>query len=133
MTMKQLLSRVMQIPGVNTEEHAEHVVAAVFQALRDRLTPGEADDVWAQLPSEWKDLWESGSWWEKITARLRGMNHLDREAFIARVQVHIKHEINAEHAVRVVFHALKEQISVGEVNDVASQLPTDLRQVWKAA
>ena len=133
MTLKHLLSRVMQVPGVTTPEHAEHVVAVVFQALRDRLTPGEADDVWAQLPSEWKDLWESGSWWEKITARLRGMNHLDRAEFVARVQMHIKNEINAEHAVRVVFHALKEQISVGEVTDVAGQLSADLRQVWKAA
>jgi len=133
MMLKLLISRMMEVPGVNTEENAEHVVAAVFQALRDRLTPGEADGVWAQLPTDWKELWESGSWWEKLTARLRGMNHLDREEFIERVQMHIKGEIPAEQAVRVVFHALKEQISVGEVNDVAGQLPEDLRQVWKAA
>jgi len=133
MTLKQLLSRTMDVPGVKTEEHAEHVIAVVFQALRDRLTPGEADDVWAQLPADWKELWESGSWWEKITAQMRGLNHLDREEFIARVQMHIKKEIPAEQAVRTVFRALKEQISAGEVNDVAGQLPEDLRQVWKAA
>jgi len=133
MTMTQLLSRMMKVPGVESEEQAEQVVAAVFQALRDRLTPGEADDVWAQLPTEWKMLWESGSWWEKATARLRGMNHLDREEFIARVQTHIAPEISAEQVVHVVFHALKEQISVGETTDVAGQLPADLRQMWKAA
>ena len=133
MTLKQLITRVMQVPGVETEEHAEHVVAAVFQALRDRLTHNEADDVWAQLPTDWKRLWESGSWWEKMTARLRGMNHLDREEFIARVRMHIKNEIPADEAVRVVFHALKQQISPGEAQDVAGQLPKDLRQFWKAA
>ncbi len=133
MTFKQLLARVMEIPGVGDVPQAETVVAAVFQALRDRLTRDEADDVRAQLPTEWKMLWESGTWWQKLTARWRGMNHLDRAEFVARVQKAIGPEIPAEQAVRVIFHALKAQISPGEADDVAGQLPASLRTLWKAA
>jgi len=133
MTKRELLNRVMQIPGVDDEERAESVITAVFQALRDRLTSDEADDVWAQLPTEWKTMWESGGWWDKITARMKGMNKLNREEFINRVQSHIRNEIPAGEAVRVVFHALKEQITPGETSDVSSQLPEDLRTIWKAA
>lgn len=133
MTLKQLLASVMTIPGVRDADHAETIVAAVFQALRDRLTRNEADDVWAQLPTAWKELWASGSWWGKLTARLRGMNHLNREEFIARVQEQISADVPATQAVRVVFHALKAQISPGEADDVAGQLPSDLRTFWKAA
>ena len=133
MTIKELLARVMQVPGVETRERAETVVAAVFHTLRDRLTPGEADDVWAQLPTAWKDIWESGNWTAKIRARLSGAHSLDRDEFVQRVQQQIPHDIAAEDAVRVVFHALKDQISPGETEDVSAQLPRDLRNLWKAA
>ena len=133
MTKKELLSRVMQLPGVTTREEAEQVVTTVFQTLRDRITPEEADDVWAQLPSAWKELWDTGSWWEKVSARVQGMNKLHRDEFIARVCGGISPLIPAEQAVRIVFHALKQQISPGEAADVSAQLPEDLRTFWKAA
>lgn len=133
MTKKELLSRIMQIPGVKSEDEAATVITAVFQTLRDRLTPEEADDVWAQLPSAWKEMWDTGSWWEKVSSRMKGMNKLNRDEFVARVQTLIQSEIPADQTVRVVFHALKEQISPGEASDVSAQLPEDLRMFWKAA
>ncbi|MHB9132369.1 MAG: DUF2267 domain-containing protein [Armatimonadota bacterium] len=133
MTKKELLMRVMMLPGVTSQESAEEVVSAVFRTLRDRLTPDEADDVWAQLPTAWKELWESGGWLRNVTARMRGMNKLDRDEFVEYVSTIIPETIPAEEAVQVVFHALKEQISAGEAEDVSSQLPKDLRTMWKAA
>ena len=93
MTKKELLLRVTHIPGVHSQEEAEAVVTAVFTALRDRLTPEEADDVWAQLPTAWKELWDSGTWWEKVSARMKGMNKLHRDEFIARVAMHIPGDV----------------------------------------
>jgi uncharacterized protein (DUF2267 family) len=127
------MTRVLQVSGIKSIEDAEHAVTAVFQSLRDRLTAEEADDVWAQLPSAWKQLWDSGTWWEKVSARMKGMNKLNREEFIDRVRTHLPAEVPAEQIVRVVFHALKEQISPGEAADVSAQLPEDLRTFWKAA
>jgi len=123
----------MLVPGITTTDDAEHAVTVVFQTLRDRLTEDEADDVVAQLPTAWKELWESGSWWERVSVGLRGMNKLDREEFIMYVQRNIPNNVPAEQVVRVVFHALKEQISPGEADDVSAQLPHDLRDLWKAA
>lgn len=133
MTKKELVSRVMTLPGVETQEDAEHVVTAVFMTLRDRLTPEEADDVWAQLPTSWKEMWDTGSWWEKLGARMQRMNKLNREEFVLRVQNQLKDLTPADDAIRIVFHALKEQVSPGEVSDVSAQLPEDLRTLWKAA
>ncbi|HEY3415496.1 MAG TPA: DUF2267 domain-containing protein [Armatimonadota bacterium] len=133
MTKKELLSRLMQVPGITSKDDAESAVTSVFQTLRDRLTEGEADDVLAQLPTEWKEMWESGGWWERVSARMRGLNKLDREEFIIHVQRQIPNNVPAEQVVRVVFHALKEQISPGEADDVSAQLPHDLRDLWKAA
>jgi uncharacterized protein (DUF2267 family) len=31
---------------------------AVFSTLKEQLSPGEAEDVWAQLPKDLKDVWE---------------------------------------------------------------------------
>ena len=42
------------------ERRATDVIFAVFQELRDRLTPEEADDVAAQLPTPLKRLWQVG-------------------------------------------------------------------------
>ena len=86
MTKKELLSRVMQLPGVASTAQAEQVVTAVFQTLRDRILPEEADDVWAQLPTAWKQLWESDAWWERVTEHLHQVQKLHRDEFIARVR-----------------------------------------------
>jgi uncharacterized protein (DUF2267 family) len=38
----------------------QRATAAVFHALRDRLTPNEADQVFAQLPEPLKRIWGEG-------------------------------------------------------------------------
>jgi uncharacterized protein (DUF2267 family) len=38
-----------------------------------------------------------------------------------------------EEPIDAVFGALKEQLSAGEVDDIAAQLPTDLKGVWGQA
>lgn len=68
-----------------------------------------------------------------MTAGLRKIQRLDRDEFVHHVQERIATDINAESAVRIVFHALKEQITPGETADVSAQLPEDLRTLWKAA
>lgn len=133
MTLRELRTRVQRVDGVVTAEQADTVISAVLQTLRDRLTPTEADDLWAQLPNSWKELWDADDWWTKISARLMGINKLDRDAFIQHVHDRVGTDVDAETAVRVVFHAIKEQVSAGEANDVAGQLPDDLRTMWRAA
>ena len=49
------------------------------------------------------------------------------------IQVTNEIPMEAELLAVVVFHVLKEQISPGEVEDIAAQLPTEIEQLWLAA
>jgi len=55
----ELLSTIRAECGLDTMLDAENAVRAVFAALQQGITPGEADDVEAQLPKGVKELWES--------------------------------------------------------------------------
>jgi uncharacterized protein (DUF2267 family) len=105
------------------------ITAAVFHALRDRLTADESDQVFAQLPWELRIVWVTGESSHRRPVRL------SREQFYARVQEEAglasMHEARA--ATRAVFAVLQTQISPGEADDVSAQLPADLKEVWAEA
>jgi uncharacterized protein (DUF2267 family) len=53
----QFVDRVRQEAGLATTRQAEWLTVAVFSVLKAQLTEGEAEDVWAQLPKDLKELW----------------------------------------------------------------------------
>jgi uncharacterized protein (DUF2267 family) len=54
----EFVSKVMGDGGLASEEEAENVIKAVFNALKSTVSEGEAKDVWSQLPKGLKELWE---------------------------------------------------------------------------
>jgi uncharacterized protein (DUF2267 family) len=50
--------RVRREAGLKSSREARFLIIAVFGALKEQLSPGEAGDVCAQLPRDLKDLWE---------------------------------------------------------------------------
>lgn len=50
--------RVLLESHRESDDEARRATAAVLQALRDRLTPEEADQAAAQLPRDLKAVWE---------------------------------------------------------------------------
>lgn len=113
------------------ERWAESLTFAVFQELRDRLTPGEAADVDAQLPAGLKSLWES------LDHPGRKVRRVHEQQFIGEVRLiaSLPDEREAERAVTAVFATLQELLSSpsgmeGEAWDVMSQLPKDLKKLW---
>lgn len=108
---------------------AKHATAAVFHALRDRLTPEEADQVMAQLPVDLKTVWEEG---EEPGRRPLKMH---RDEFLERVrrEAGLTSLQEARQSTRAVFAALKKQLSPGETSDVFAQLPKDLKELWAEA
>lgn len=110
-------------------EEAKRGTAAVFHALRDRLTPDEADQVVAQLPGPLKAAWEAGETADREPVRM------DREEFYARVtaEAGLLTEREAQWLTLAVFSTLKAQLSAGEADDVLAQLPKDLKEVWVEA
>jgi len=129
MTTESFYRQVLSGAGRPSFEDTRNVTAAVFHALRDRLTPEEADQAAAQLPRPLKLVW----WRGEIQGRRPVKMH--RQQFYARVrrEAGLTSEREARIATTAVFAALKAQLSPGEADDILGQLPKDLKSVWEEA
>jgi uncharacterized protein (DUF2267 family) len=107
----------------------KRATAAVLHALRDRLTMDEANQVFAQLPAELKEVWDEGEEAEREPIKM------NREEFDERVMrdAGLPSQRDTRWMILAVFAALKEQISPGEAGDVMAQLPKDLKELWAEA
>ena len=113
---------------------ADALTFTVFQELRQRLTPTEAADVAAQLPTGLKRLWEQDEDPDRAVTKTH------RQEFIGRVRQRaaLADDREAERAVVAVFGALQRLLgspsgTEGEAGDVFSQLPKDLKELWLEA
>jgi uncharacterized protein (DUF2267 family) len=101
---------------------------ATLHALRDRLPPGEAAQLGAQLP-----LLVRGLYYEGWRPAAEPWKERHRAAFLGRVA----HEMRAyaqqkdpEAVVRAVFRLLNRRVSAGEIEDAKHLLPAELRELW---
>jgi uncharacterized protein (DUF2267 family) len=129
MTVQAFYRTVMKTSGDDRRELAKRATAAVFHALRDRLTPEESDQVVDQLPAELKEVWQAGEKTDRHPLKLH------RDEFFERVkdEMSLPSRREARWMTLAVFAALKEQLSPGEAEDVLAQLPKDLKEVWAEA
>jgi uncharacterized protein (DUF2267 family) len=113
MKYDMFLATVEERAGIEDREEAERTAFAVLQALADRLTGGEADDLLAQLPEPLKST---------ITV-IEEADPMDPDEFVDRVarELRLPPE-EARDRVRAVFGALREAVTPGEFEDVLSQL-----------
>jgi uncharacterized protein (DUF2267 family) len=130
---KAFVGEVADRFGCN-ERRAEMLIFAVFQELRDRLTPDEAADVKAQLPASLKMLWSSFDYPNRDVRRVHEYQFVDE---VGRM-LGIEDLNNAEEAVAAVFGVLQLALGSssgreGEARHVFSQLPTDLKELWLRA
>lgn len=116
------------------ERRAADFTFAVFQALRERLTPAEANDVAAQLPTPLKRLWQVGE------RPGRPVQRTHKPEFVAtvRAETGLSTDADAERVVLAVFAVLQRLLgsgtgAEGEARDVLSQLPKDLKTLWVTA
>lgn len=57
MHRREFVDRVRLEAGLASRRRAEILVDAVFGALKEQISPGEADDIEAQLPADLKGVW----------------------------------------------------------------------------
>jgi uncharacterized protein (DUF2267 family) len=106
---------------------AYQVLRAVLHCLRDRLTIHEAADLGDQLPmlvrGIYYEAWHPAGKPDKIRSR---------DEFLTGITTRIamKQSIDAEKAARAVFCTLENHISLGEIRDVISVLPEEIRTLW---
>ena len=115
MKYDKLLKEVRVRAQIDDRDEAERTVLFVLQALCDRLTGEEADDLLAQLPAPLKDAihvtetatrWSANEFVELIAGEL-GISTDE-----------------ARKRIRAVFEVLAEAVTPGEFHDVLSQLPS---------
>jgi uncharacterized protein (DUF2267 family) len=107
-------------------EVAECAAVSVLSALERRILPKEARDLEAQLPRKLVEFLPPP---EQRPAR---PHRFGREEFLRTVAEDLGKSVEeAESLVRLVFRAFQDQISGGEAEDVASNLPPDLRALWR--
>ena len=115
-------------------DKAARIVRAVLHALRDRLPYEESFQLMAQLPMAIKGLYVDG--WTYRTSLLR-IRHLDefleaiRQADEKLSAYDFGNNRQALRAVQVVFSALYEYVSPGEMNDILALLPHTIRELVK--
>lgn len=133
MNEKSFVREVAQFVDCD-ERRAEAVIFAVFQELRDRLTPNEAAKVASQLPASLKMLWMSFDRPDRQIRRLHEPQFLGEVARMAAID----NEIETERAVVAVFGALQDALgsvtgTTGAAGHVMGQLPSDLKRLWLSA
>jgi uncharacterized protein (DUF2267 family) len=103
-------------------EEAETALQSVLGAMVQRLTPNEANDLIAQLPSLLQPA---------LRALPPGpMKEIDR----ASIEAELCRRLNVEppragHILETVGALIAQQVSAGQIQDMQSQLPESLREV----
>lgn len=112
--------------GPIARDVAECAAVAVLRALERRLPADEARDMEAQLPRKLVEFLPPA---DKRSPR---PHKFGREEFIQTVAEDLgKSPEESERLTRLVFRALRDQISEGEARDVESNLPLDLQSLWR--
>jgi uncharacterized protein (DUF2267 family) len=138
MNKAEFIYKIQEMTALPTLEMAQDATMIVLSLLSHRLTPEEARDVSEQLPRDLRQLWNSDTW---ITNFLtlsgqRQLKYRKKEELYSQIRNEIDKrqlQVGPEQLARAVFHTLKEQISEGEAQDIAAQLPEDIEQLWLAA
>ena len=114
---------------------AGRVLRAILHVLRDQLTVEEAVQLLAQLPMALKAVFVDQ--WAPSRERMR-LKHIDD--FLTEVKyynprtAHIDFPSvdSIENSVAIVFRHLHRHVSLGELEDIRSVLPKELKQVLRA-
>jgi uncharacterized protein (DUF2267 family) len=111
------------------EDTAWRVLRGYLQVLRDRLTVDEAAQLAAQLPAVLRGVFYEGFDPGHQPERIR-----DRDTFLTRLAERAQLDDNdqAAEAAAAVTRVLGRRISAGELDDVLSQLPQEIRDVLVA-
>jgi uncharacterized protein (DUF2267 family) len=108
-----LIRKVGERAGISDRFEAERTVVIVLQALSDRLSGKEANDLLAQLPSLLREEIVVSPAPQPITLD-ELVERVARELAVTPEEARVR--------VRAVFATLREAVTVGELRDVMQEL-----------
>jgi len=113
--------------GWNNKARAYRLLKTTLHALRDWLPLNEMADFGAQLPTLLR-----GAYYEQWRPAVAPVKKRTKEDFLARINEAFKKDPlpHTKDAVVAVFELLSKKITAGEINDVRSALPAEIRTLW---
>lgn len=122
-TLKRMLANVRAAAGFDSDEAAETALEVVLTMVVRRLTPDEAKDLIAQLPSLLQPtLRRQPSGPDKEIDRDTVEESLARQLKVDRRE--------AARILEAVGSVIAQSVTEGQMDDVRRQLPQDLREVF---
>ena len=120
------LKEIMKAQRWRNRQKAYIALRSVLHALRDRLIVDEAVHLGAQFPMLIRGLYYEG--WTPSGKPVKR----SREEFFAAVSEAFKNDpaIDPERVVRSVFAVMAKRVSEGEIEDIKSALPEEIRELW---
>lgn len=125
-TYRRLVNQLRADTGLENDGQAETALGIVLDSLVQRLTPGEAEDLIAQLPS-------------LLQPALYGLP-LGPDKLITRetIEQELVQQLGVEpsRAAKILAAAgalIAQSVSAGQMEDVRGQLPDSLREVFRDA
>jgi uncharacterized protein (DUF2267 family) len=112
--------------GGDDRQQAYRVLRAYLHALRDRLPVNEAAQLAAQLPELIRGIYYED--WRPAATPVR---YRDLADFLDRVAAEavLEGETSASYAVSAASVVLRRHVSAGEIDDIRSILPEELRPI----
>jgi uncharacterized protein (DUF2267 family) len=112
--------------GIDDRQESYRVLRAYLHALRDRLPVDEAAQLAAQLPELIRGIYYEG--WKPSRTPMKYTGFAD---FLSRVaaEAMLEGETEASFAVNAAATVLRRHVSEGEIDDIRSILPEDLRLI----
>lgn len=128
LTPDPLITEIESRGPLPEDIRAADAASAVLCVLTERLSGGEARDLLEELPGTLRSVLSP------CALHAEESEVFDREVFLIRVGQHLNVERGAaEEISRRVFAAVKSQLPPKEVKDIDSQVPHDLRELWRSA
>ncbi len=125
-TYRRLVNQLREHADLKSAAEAEVALEIVLQALIRRLTPQEAKDLIAQLPSLMHPA---------LSALPPGPDkRISRQVIEAELVQRVNvHPTRAAQLMASVWDTIAESVSAGQMQDVQRQLPQELRDVFSEA
>lgn len=123
---QEWLKELRDNADLEDEEEALSVLRVVLHQLRDRLTPEEAVELGAQLPTVIRGLYYESWRPSRTPERIRS-----KQAFLDEITIKLlprRHK--PERAVQDVFALVAHHCDPGEISQVIDQLPAEIKKLW---
>jgi uncharacterized protein (DUF2267 family) len=122
-TADEFFTQVQQTGAIDSRDQAELAVHATLQALADRISAGQAQDLALHLPAE-------------VRADLMGAAEpaqpFNRDEFLGRIAtIEATDHATAELHAHAVLTALRVNVPEKEFADTLEQLPSDIRRLTR--